>query len=199
MSDNMKPDIRGLEAEAYGQGGYFDASQARAHSVSRQLLDHHHHQGRYERIRRGLYRIAGFPSAEHDDIREKWMAVGTDRAVVAGESALAVLDLSDVIPSDVHLLVPRRHRGLRRPAGVKLHTHPDDEHIDTVWRAGLPVTSPARTLVDVVGTLQPEQTELAVDQALRTGLVTPQRLRDEAARRGKTRAIEALLIEVEKR
>lgn len=196
MSDAGGPNLRALEAEAYGQGGYFDAAQARARGVGRQLLDHHIRQGRYERIRRGLYRVAGFPSAEHDDVREKWMAVGSDRAVVAWESALALLDLSDTIPGEVHLLVPRRHRGLRRPPGVVIHTHPDDERVETVRRAGLPVTAPARTLVDVLDEVQPDQAAMAVSQAIRRGLVTPRQLRAEAARRRKEKVVEPLLAAV---
>jgi predicted transcriptional regulator of viral defense system len=193
MYDAMRPDLKALESEAYGQGGYFDAARARAHRVSRQLLDHHIRLGRYERVRRGLYRIAGFPTTEHDDIREKWMAVGTDRAVVAHESALALLELSDNIPNQVHLLVRRRHRGLRRPPGVVIHTYSDDDLIQTVWRDGLPVTAPARTIVDVLDAIQPEQAEMAVHQALRRGLVTPRQLREEAARRRKEELIEPLL------
>lgn len=193
MHDALRPDLRALEAEAYGQGGYFDAARARAHGISRQLLDHHIRQGRYERVRRGLYRITGFPTTEHDDIREKWMTVGTDKAVIAHESALALLDLSDHIPDRIHLLVPRRHRGLRRPAGVLIHTHPDDDLIKTVWRDGLPVTTPARTIVDVLDDIQPEQTAMAVDQALRRGLVTLRQLREEAARQRKEGMIEPLL------
>ena len=27
-------------------------------------------------MRRGLYRLQGFPRSEHDEMREKWMAVG---------------------------------------------------------------------------------------------------------------------------
>ncbi len=190
---DVRPDLRALEAQAYGQGGYFDAAQARAHGVSKQLLDHHIRQGRYERVRRGLYRIASFPTTEHDDIREKWMAVGTHKAVVARESALALLDLSDNIPDQVHLLVPRRHRGLRRPPGVVIHTHPDEERVPTVWRDGLPVTAPARTIVDVLDNIQPEQASMAVNQALRRGLMTQRQLRDEAARRRKEGMVETLL------
>lgn len=193
MHDVSRPDLQALEAEAYGQGGYFGAVQARAHGVSKQLLDHHIRQGRYERIRRGLYRITGFPTTQHDNIREKWMAVGTDKAVIAYESALALLDLSDNIPDRVHLLVARQHRGLRRPFGVVIHTHRDGEDIQTVWRDGLPVTAPARTLVDVLDEVQPEQAAMAVDQALRLGLVTERQLRNEASRRRKERLVETLL------
>src|SRR4051812_45939985 len=107
---DRKPNIRGLEGDAYQQSGYFTVEQAENHAVSRQLLNHHVRQGRFERVRRGLYRVRGFPSSQHDDVREKWMAVGTDKAVVSHESALALLELSDNVPDKVHLLVPRRYR-----------------------------------------------------------------------------------------
>jgi predicted transcriptional regulator of viral defense system len=188
-----KPDIRGLEAESYQQSGYFTADQASKHGVSAQLLNHHVKQGRFERIRRGLYRVRGFPTSQHDDIREKWMAVGMDKAVLSHESALALLELSDNIPEKVHLLVPRRHRGLRRPPGVVIHTRPDDENVATAWRDGMPLTAPARTLLDVADELQPEQAAMAAQQALRLGLLTRRQLEQEATRRGKTRVLETLL------
>ena len=129
-------------------------------------------------------------------MREKWMAVGTKKAVLSHQSALALLELSDVIPDAVHLLVGRRHRGLRRPPGTVIHTRPDGEEVSSVWREGLPLTAPARTLVDVAAQLQPEQAEMAVRQALGRDLLTAAELEKEAARhnrRGKTRAIEVLL------
>lgn len=195
MHDGGRPDTRSLEADAYQQSGYFTVEQARQHGVSRQLLNHHVRQGRFERIRRGLYRIRGFPTGQHDDIREKWMAVGMDKAVASHESALALLGLSDTIPDRVHLLVPRRHRGLRRPPGVVIHTRPDDENVATVWREGMPLTAPARTLVDVADRFQPEQTAMAIGQALSRGLLTTRQLLREAEHRGKTLSIEALLPE----
>lgn len=197
MHDVDRPDIRALETEAYEQHGYFTSGQARAHGVSSQLLNHHVRRGRYEPVRRGLYRLQGFPRSEHDEMREKWLAVGAEKAVISNQSALALLDLSDAIPDAVHLLVPRRHRGLRRPAGVVLHTRPDDESVPTVWRDGLPLTAPARTLVDTLDQLQPEQAAMAVRQALRRGLLTEGQLREEADRRGKATAVEAALASSE--
>ena len=193
MQDSRDPDVLGLETEAYQQGGYFNASQARAHGVSRQLLDHHVRRGRFERVRRGLYRVQGFPTTEHDDMREAWMAVGGADALLSHNSALALLDLSDNIPDAVHLLVPRRRRGLRRPPGVIVHTHPDSEEVATVWRDGLPLTAPARALLDVADRIQPEQLSMAVRQALRGGLLTTDQLRGEAERRHKRYMIEAIL------
>jgi predicted transcriptional regulator of viral defense system len=194
MQNKYGPDVRGLEAEAYQQGGYFTASQARAYGLSRQLVDHHVRQGRFERIRRGLYRIAGFPADQHDEMRRAWMAVGGGNdALLSHESALALLDLSDNIPDAVHLLVPRRRHGLRTPAGVVLHTHTDKEQIPAVWRDGLPLTTPARTLIDVAGHIQPEQLKMAIAEALRRGLLTTGDLHEQAARRGKTRPLDATI------
>jgi predicted transcriptional regulator of viral defense system len=193
MHDRDAPDMLGLEAEAYQQGGYFNAGQARTYGVSRQLLDHHVSRGRFERIRRGLYRVQGFPTTEHDDMREAWMAVGGADALLSHDSALALLDLSDSIPDAIHLLVPRRHRGLRRPPGVILHTRPDNEDIATNWRDGLPLTAPPRTLLDVADRLQPEQLSMAVKQGLRRGLVTADQLQEEAERRHKQNAIAGIL------
>jgi predicted transcriptional regulator of viral defense system len=193
MQDRQAPDVLGLEAEAYQQSGYFNAAQARAHAVSRQLLEHHVRRGRFQRVRRGLYRIQGFPTVEHDDMREAWMTVGIPDALLSHESALALLDLSDNIPGATHILVPRRHRGLRPPPGVIVHTRPDSEDIAAVWRDGLPLSAPARTLLDVANQLQPEQLAMAVRQALRRGLVTAGQLKEEAAQRRGTQLIDTIL------
>jgi predicted transcriptional regulator of viral defense system len=195
MHDDQLPDMLGLEAEAYQQSGYFNAGQARAHGVSRQLVDHHVRRGRFERVRRGLYRVQGFPTTEHDDMREACMTAGTADALLSHESALALLDLSDNIPDAVHLLVPRRRRGLRRPPGVVLHTRPDGEDVATAWRDGLPLTAPARTLVDVADAIQPEQLTMAVRQALSRGLITADQLEGEADRRHMRQLFDAVLAE----
>jgi hypothetical protein len=93
----------------------------------------------------------------------------------------------------VHLLVPRRHRGLRRPPGVLVHTRPDSEEVAAVWRDGLPLTAPVRTLLDVADRVQPEQLAMAVGQAMRRGLLTADQLQAQAKRRHKQHGIEAIL------
>ena len=184
-----QPDVRGLEITAYEQHGYFTTNQARERGISSQLLSHYVRRNRFERVRRGLYRLPGFPRREDDEMRDKWMAVGVEKAILSHQSALALLDLSDVIPDAVHLLLGRRYRGVRRPAGVVVHTRPDEEEVNTVWREGLPLTAPARTLVDVAEELQPEQLEMALRQALGRGLLTPRELEGEARRRGRSDAL----------
>jgi predicted transcriptional regulator of viral defense system len=192
------PDISALQSEAYHQAGYFTAAQARAHRVSPQLLDHYVRAGRFERRRRGLYRITGFPSGEHDEIREAWLAVGPDKAVVSHDSALALHALSDHIPDAVHMLVPRRHRGVRRPPGVVLHTSTSEDPIPTVWRDGIAVTAPARSVVDAANDLQPDQLVMAIRQALARGLLTRRQLEGEADRQHRRSIIDRALAEAER-
>ena len=129
-----------------------------------------------------------------------WLPLRDAGAVVSHESALELHGLSDVIPDAVHLSLPRSERGQRRRAGVRLHTlnrPPEPAEIREI--AGLPVTSPERTIIDALeaGT-QPEQIELAVHQALERGLTTPRRLRAAASTRSARvrKFIERVLDEV---
>jgi predicted transcriptional regulator of viral defense system len=114
-----------------------------------------------------------------------WLPLRDAGAVVSHESALELHELSDVIPTAIHLTLPRSERGQRRRAGVRLHTlnrPPTKAEIRRV--EGLPVTSPERTIVDSLETgVQPEQVEMAIGQALERGLTTQRRLTEAASAR----------------
>jgi predicted transcriptional regulator of viral defense system len=183
MSDIQTPDAVALNQVSYGQDGYFTSRQAREAGFSPQLLAHHVRSGRYEHIRRGLYRLRGYPGSPHEEVREKWLSVGAERAVVSHESALDLHELSDVIPNSVHLMVDR---DIRRPPGVTLHTTTKPlEPSEVVFREGIRVTDPVRSILDAAGAgTAPEQIEMAVRQALHEGLTTRRSLLPRADRRG---------------
>ncbi len=179
-------DHDGLYRRAEAQAGYFTAQQAVNADMDRSTLRHHARPGgRYERVRRGLYRLRHFPSSAHEHVMAAWLPLRDAEAVVSHESALELHELSDVIPDAVHLSLPRSERGQRRRAGVRLHTlnrPPEKSEVREI--AGLPVTSPERTIVDSLEAgAQPEQIEMAVHQALERGLTTPRRLRAAASTR----------------
>ncbi len=185
MTDRC-PDPTALHRRAYNQDGYFTSGQAREYGFSRQLLAHHVRSGRYERVRRGLYRLTGFPGSGREDVRAKWMAIGADRALVSHESALELHGLSDVLPNAVHLLIARADRGIKPPAGVVIHTTGTPwQPEDVVTIEGIRATAPARTIADAArsGTAT-EQIELAVRQALEQGLLDAEQLQAEADTRG---------------
>lgn len=109
-----------------------------------------------------------------------WLAVGKDVAIVSHESALDLLDLSDVIPNSTHLTVPRSKRHLPDLPGVTIHTSVRPiAREDITFRDGLRLTSVARTIADcaTAGT-GPEQIVMAVGEALERGITTPQRLQN---------------------
>lgn len=184
--DSSKPDAVALHRVAYAQDGYFTVRQAREHGFSPQLLAHHVRSGRYEHIRRGLYRLRDYPGSSHEEVRAAWLAVGSDRAVVSHESALELHGLSDVLPNTVHLLVSRADRGLNSPAGTTLHTtNTQLGHSEVITREGMRVTVPSRSIIDAAAAgTAPEQVEMAVRQALEQGLVTRRSLLARARRRG---------------
>jgi predicted transcriptional regulator of viral defense system len=184
MSDVIDHDA--LYRLAESQAGYFTAGQALAAGMDRSTLGYHARpRGRYERVRRGLFRLRHFPSSPHEHVVAAWLSLRETPAVVSHESALELYDLSDVISDVVHISLPRAKRGQRPRSGVRFHTlerPPGPSEVRPI--VGVPVTSPERTIVDSLqaGT-QPEQIELAVRQALARGLTTPGRLQAALAGR----------------
>jgi predicted transcriptional regulator of viral defense system len=179
-----------LYLQAEGQAGYFTAAQALEADMNRSTLRHHARPGgRYERVGRGLYRLRHFPSSPHEHVMAAWLPLSGNDAVVSHESALELLDLSDVIPEAVHLTLPRSERGVRPRTGVRLHTSEDPPRGKEVrWISGLPVSGPERAILDTLEIgAGPEQIALAISQGLSRGLTTPARLRRSAERRS-TRA-----------
>lgn len=182
---NESPDAYGLFALASEQAGYFTSSQAQAYGYSSQLLSYHAARGRFQRVRRGLYRLRDYPSSPREEIMAAWLAAGKESALVSHESALEVLGLSDVVPTTIHLLVPRHRRWLHILPGGTVHT---TAHAlgpeEIVTREGLRITAPMRTILDVAeaGTA-PEQVIMAVRQARERGMILAAPLRQAALRR----------------
>jgi predicted transcriptional regulator of viral defense system len=175
------PDHQQLYEIAEQQAGYFTAAQAQAAGFSRPLLSYYTKVGRFDRIRRGIYRLVQFPGSPYEDLFVAWLRTGPD-SVISHESALAVYELSDVLPAEVHVIVPRT--ASRRRRGIRLHTNRlrTDE---VTQRAGLPITTAARTIADVIASgLAQEQVGQAIEEALRRGLTTRESLLAQAARRG---------------
>jgi len=185
-----RPDRSRLFDISSEQAGYFSTEQAEACGFSRSLLSHHAKGGRFIRVRRGLYRLREYPSSPREHVLAAWLAVGKDTAVVSHESALELLDLSDVIPDAVHLTVPRSRRNLPSLNGVRIHTTARPlRRPDLVTRGGIVVTSAARSILDAADAgIAPEQIEKAVVQAVDEGLATRQQLRGGAQERSRRTA-----------
>ncbi len=182
-----KPNYACLFEIVSEQQGYFTARQARACEFAWDLLAYHTRAGRFIRVRRGLYRFRDYPSSPREEVMAAWLSVGKDVAVVSHESALDLLDLSDVIPDAVHLTVPRSKRHLPSLPGVTIHTTTRPlEPRDVTTRDGIRLTTAARTILDTAEAgIAPEQVELALTQAIERALTTRQEVRDAAQKRNR--------------
>ena len=166
---------------AESQGGYFTAAQARSAGFTRDLLSYHARAGRFERVARGVYRLRQFPSSPFEDLFIAQLRAGP-QSVVSHDSALALYELSDVLPAEVHLTVPPT--ASRRRPGIRQHTlriAPDE----VSSREGLRVTTMPRTLADVARSgLSEDRIQQATQEAVDRGLVGHRHLEDAASRYG---------------
>lgn len=157
---------------AAAQEGLFTTKQAADAGYSPQLIAHHLGAGRMVRVRRGVYRLVHFPSGDHEDLTAVWL--WSERVgVLSHQTALALHDLSDVLPANIHLTLPEawRKRRLRVPDGVVLH-HGHVADRERRWFGPVPATAPLRTLEDCAAAhLPPEHLRRAALDALARGLV----------------------------
>ena len=175
------PDPDQLFSVAEGQAGYFTTAQAHRAGYSRGLVAHHAKTGSFERVRSGVYRLTRFPGSQREDLYIAWLEAGP-RAVVSHDSALELYGLSDLLPAETHLTLPRTSS--RRRSGIRMHTT-RLESSDIAVRDGLPVTTVARTIADFARSGgAPELIAQAVHEALDRGLVSQEELEDQASRHG---------------
>jgi predicted transcriptional regulator of viral defense system len=178
---HMSPDYDHLYEIAEAQAGYFTATQAQSSGFSWERLSSNVKRGKFVRIKPGVYRLAHFPGSPYEDLFIAWLRTGPS-STISHESALSLYELTDVLPGEVHVIVPRT--ASRRREGIRLHTN-RLEPGDITMRNGLPVTTVERTIADViVGGLAAEHVRQAMQEALKRGLTTPANLLEQASRRG---------------
>lgn len=173
LRNKRSPDWNSLFAVAQGQDGYFSTTQAAQSGYSRPLLHKHLASGKMVRARRGIYRLVHFPASDHEDLVVLWLW-SEQAGVFSHETALALHDLSDVLPGKVHLTLPAtwRRRRFRVPSGLVLH-FADVSDPDRMSFGAVPVTAPLRTLSDSIeADVAPGLVHQAILQARRRGLIS---------------------------
>jgi predicted transcriptional regulator of viral defense system len=172
---------------ASAQEGLFSTAQAAEAGYSRQLLRKHLYAGRVRRVQRGVYRIVHFPPGEHEDLAAVWLWSKRE-GVFSHETALALHGLSDVMPARAHVTVPVewKARRLRVPRGIVPHyqtVKPQERR----WVGSLPVTDPARTLLDcAMARVAPDLVAQAARQARSRGLLSAEDIAEVARAAGVT-------------
>lgn len=179
MSKN--PDYDQLYNIAENQGGYFTASQAREFGFAWDRLSKNVKSGRFTRVAHGVYRLTQFPYSFYEDLFIACLRAGP-KSVISHESALSVYELSDVLPHEIHVIVPRSSSVRRK--GIRQHTNQLEE-AEITSREGLPITTIARTLADAASSGLAEELVLqAIDEALTQGLVAENDLHLQVKKRG---------------
>lgn len=134
--------------------GLFTSEQARESGFTDSVLSRLAQRGRIERTARGVYRIPYVPINRFSQYREAvlWAQAhrGPQMVALSHETALAVYGISDANPATIHVTVPKSAR-LRResPTSVVVHhAELSSQEINVI--EGLPVTSIARTVNDLL-------------------------------------------------
>ncbi len=159
-----------LLGTAAAQHGYFTSAQAAEQGISRRVLAWRAKRGSAERSRYGLYRLPHWPTEPNEELYalQALAPFGT----FSHETALSLLGLSDIIPSDIHFTIPESSR-LGRQAGVRLHRSRHGAEIDRALRDGLWVNTARRALLDSarIGS-DPDQLLGAAREARARGMLT---------------------------
>jgi very-short-patch-repair endonuclease len=141
-------------------------------------------RGALSREHRGVYRVG--PAVEIPWGAETSALLACAPMTVLSHRSAAVL--WGLLPDAGCIEVTVIGRQTGSPKGVTVHRSRTLLARDVTVRDGLPVTSVARTLLDLAGFLKPRMLERAVDEALLTRLVRLAQLRDvinrAAGRRG---------------
>lgn len=150
-------------AIARTQLGLITREQARSLGVSDAWIDRRVASGRWERLHRCVYAIPGAPRTWAQMVLAAVLAAGPG-AVASHGTAAMLHELRSAQRGRVHLTVPGdAPRSLHR---VVMHRSVTIVPADVTSLDGVPVTSPARTLVDLASTWSESRLRGALDQAL---------------------------------
>lgn len=151
-----------------------------AHAIDRMVRT-----GRLIVLRPGLYQIGPLPAGRAAEMAAV-LACGPDGRI-SHRSAAAIQRVLDPVRAQqpVEVTVPRSRR--RRVEGVRIHRVRDLRPDEVTTIDGVPVTTPARTLLDIAEVMTSREVEQALARALRMRLVTRAAMRRMVKRHPKHR------------
>lgn len=156
---NGRHALRELAEISASQWGMVTSAQAVTRGVTRLDLSRLTEAGDLERIIQGVYKSAAAPSGSHLDVRAAWLSSEPSRLaserlndghrgiVVSGQTAAWLYDIGDLRSNRTELTSPIR-RQTQRP-DVRYRRRELSEK-DVTIRDGIPVTTPERTIADLV-------------------------------------------------
>src|SRR5580704_8600615 len=153
MPGPRKEAERRLYEIAQSQQGFFTTKQAIRAGFSEKTHSYHVNARNWIREHRGIYRLADFPTPERPDLM-LWYLWSQDRqenpeGTYSHDTALSLHELSDIMPSKLHMTVPKDfRRNSRIPEVLVLH-RADLSESDIEQMQGVRVTRPLHTVLDL--------------------------------------------------
>src|SRR5438270_2923593 len=167
------------------QHGLLTRSQVSTCGVTDRMIHERVASARWVPVARGVYRLAGVPVTWNQRALAACLLAGPG-AVVSHRSAAVVWGVSGFRPARVE--IPAPPGASARSTLARVHR----SVVTGVRRDGVPVTQPARTIVDLAGVVGGEALEEAVDDVLCRRLCRLDELAAPPGRRGSA-ALRAVL------
>ncbi len=151
--------LRALAEVSESQWGMVTSAQASARGVSHMNLTRLTDSGDLVRLSHGVYKDAGAPGGQHEELRAAWLATEPAKlayarlserpgsAVVSGESAARLHGIGDLRAMKSEFTTPTRRQTQRADVRYRTRLLPEQ---DVTVREGLPTTTRERTVADLV-------------------------------------------------
>lgn len=180
MKDTPNDPFYVLSEVAGQQQGLFTSKQAEEAGYVSSHHSYHVKAGNWIREMRGIYRLPHFPQNEEDAQLVLWYLWSRNRneepqGVYSHDTALKIYELSDLMPSKLHMTVPKSFRRYNEPPKI-LELHKENLQKSVIrFIRGFAVTTPTRTLLDLIhaGYLDGDILAQATKEAFQRGLVNP--------------------------
>src|ERR1051325_4586792 len=161
---------RAISGVAGRQRALVTRAQLRELGIGRRAIDYAIARGRLHPIHQGIYSLVPFAVLPPLALELAAVLACGDGALVSHRSAAAVWGLRRSVDGDVHVTVVATETGRRRP-GITVHRVKTLDPRDIRRYQGIPVTSPARALLEIAPDLTERELERAIDEALIKRLV----------------------------
>ena len=178
MAGPYKEVARRLYEIAQSQQGFFTTKQATRAGFAEKTHAYHVKVGNWIREHRGIYRLADFPTAERPDLMLWYLWSRNRQEISEGtyshDTALSLYELSDIMPSKLHMTVPKHfRRNSRIPEILVLH-RAELSDTDIEQMQGVRVTRPLCTVLDLLqtGHIDRNLIRQSINEAMRRGLIT---------------------------
>jgi predicted transcriptional regulator of viral defense system len=179
---------RALAELARRQWGIVSRAQLTTLGLGRGAIDARVRAGRLRRLHRGVYAIGGAALPREGRHLAAVLACG-QAAVLSHTSAAVHWGLLSYDAPQPHVTAPASKAGA---PGIRLHRTRSLDARDTTTHRGMPITTLARTLLDLAATAPRNHLEHAIGQALRNQLYDHRAILDVLERHRGRRGAKAL-------